>query len=374
MHGLLPLVLFLAAASPDAGGGEAPLLPVVRHVSQGGVGVTMTFDRVGGAKAAGPLREREDVAVRVELKDETTGAPVRGARPAVWLDAGRTKATSCRDRIDTYLGGKFLGRPDVDLNTFRVVSMNDDATLTVVDPLFGFGGTRLLAMVELGGPADDWALDDDRTSIFVTAPAAKQLARVETAGWTIAKSVTLPAPPHRLVLQPDEGYVWTATNEALVALRPADLSVAATIPLGNGRHDLIVSRDSKTVVATSYESGTVTVVDVAKLAVVKKVEIAAPVSVAWSGSSATAYVASDRGSIYAIDRAGIVATMKAAPGLKLVRTAPGERFVLAINPTEKSIDVIDVVANEIVQSGELPGIPDDIGFSDSVAYITLRDS
>src|SRR4029079_14235060 len=327
---LVLLSLFVAASQQTARGDA---LPIVHKATHGGIAVTMTCDRVATAPGEGPLRERDDVRVRVEMTDEATHAPVRGIKPAVWLDNGATGgrgADSCRERINAYAGSSFLGRAEVDLNTFRVVSMNNDATLSVVDPLFGFGGTKLLAMVALPSPADDWSLTDDMTSIFVSSPAAKQVSRVETGGWTVAKSVTLPSAPHRVMLQPDEGYVWTATDDALVALRPRDLSIAASLPLEKGRHD--VAGDNRLIFATS-DSG-VTIVDVAKLAVVKRVPIASPASIAWSSKSANAYVASETGSVFALNRNGIVKTMKAAKGLSRVRSAPDGRFVLTLNPLE----------------------------------------
>ncbi|HEY6138725.1 MAG TPA: hypothetical protein VI670_13275, partial [Thermoanaerobaculia bacterium] len=368
----LVVLSLLVAASQQTARGDASL-PIVHKATHGGIAVTMTVDRVSTARGDGALRERDDVRVRVEMTDEATHAPVRGLKPAVWLDngaAGGRRGDSCRERINAYAGGSFLGRAEVDLNTFRVVSMNNDATLSVVDPLFGFGGTKLLAIVALPSPADDWTLTDDMTSIFVSSPAAKKLSRVETGGWTVATSVTLPSAPRRVMLQPDEGYLWTATDDALVALRPHDLSIAASLPLEKGRHD--IAGDNRLIFATT-DSG-VTIVDVAKLAVVKRVPIASPASIAWSSKSANAYVASESGSIFALNRNGIVKTMKAAKGLARVRSAPDGRFVLALNPVEKSIDVIDVVSNEIVQSGELAGSPDDVGFSASIAYVTLRDS
>jgi hypothetical protein len=277
----LPILLFsiVVAASQSARGDD--VLPIVHKATHEGITVTMTVDRVAGERGSGPARERDDVLVRVEMTDEATHAPLRGVKPAVWLDnaAKGSHRDSCHERINSYAGGSFLGRADVDLNTFRVVSMNDDETLSVVDPLFGFGGTKLLAMVALPSPAGDWTLSDDQTSIFVTAPAARQVVRVETAGWTIAKSAALPGSPRRVLLQPDEGYLWTATDDALVALRPRDLSVAASLPLDRGRHDLAVSHDSRTLFVTSYEAGVVAIVDVAKLAIARKISIASPAAV-----------------------------------------------------------------------------------------------
>ena len=58
--------------------------------------------------------------------------------------------------------------------------MNEDATLTVVDPLLGFGGSKLLALVPLAAVAEDWALTLDQTRLFV-AQAYSNLERHDKA-------------------------------------------------------------------------------------------------------------------------------------------------------------------------------------------------
>ena len=56
------------------------------------------------------------------------------------------------------VAGDRLAPPEIDFNQYYVVALNDDATVTVVDPLSGFGGTKLLALVTLPGPGADWCL------------------------------------------------------------------------------------------------------------------------------------------------------------------------------------------------------------------------
>lgn len=369
--------LFLLLAAGIAGGEELERAPIVRRSVQEGVAVKMTIDLARPAAAPRPLRGGDDVVVRFEITDEATGSPMRGAKPAAWMD-GDTQArpAACRDRINIYAGGGFLGRADVNFNAYHVLAMNDDATLTVVDPLFGFGGTKLLALVELASPALDWVLTDDSNKLFVSLPAAKQVALVDTAAWRVAKSVSFRSSPRRLVLQPDEGYLWAATDDALVAIRTADLGVAASLPLPRGKHDLAVSHDNRYVFATSAEHDRVTVVDVAKLAVVHTAHVARPVSIAWSSLAGAAYVASEKGAIVAIGSGtrGVLATIEISAGASMVRVTPDARLALSINPLEKSMYVVDVSSNQLIQSGALEGIPDQIVFSRTLAYVLLRDS
>jgi DNA-binding beta-propeller fold protein YncE len=49
-------------------------------------------------------------------------------------------------------------RPDVDLNSYYVLAMNKSADISVIDPLLGFGGSKLLTLVMLKSPGEDWLL------------------------------------------------------------------------------------------------------------------------------------------------------------------------------------------------------------------------
>src|SRR5262245_19490567 len=87
------------------------------------------------------FREGDDVVFRFAIRDATSGAPLPGAKPAAWMDLRHTGQpdTNCRTRVQELLSGSIFRRAELDLNVFYVLAMNQDATITVVDPLFGFG-------------------------------------------------------------------------------------------------------------------------------------------------------------------------------------------------------------------------------------------
>ena len=137
---------------------------------------------VGSAPPNGELREGQLLRFQLSLSDTVTGAPLTGANPAAWMDrlppGEVTSAQSCIDKVETFLGGSILAKAELDLNVYYVLTMNDDATLSVVDPLFGFGGTKLLAMVRLWSPGRDWVVSPDQRRIFVSMPESDAVAVV----------------------------------------------------------------------------------------------------------------------------------------------------------------------------------------------------
>jgi YVTN family beta-propeller protein len=329
----------------------------------------------------GRLQEGGLVRFRLTLADAASGAPLRGLYPAAWLDRrvgpAPTPAAACRDRVETLLGGTLVSKAELDLNEYRVVTMDEGPTLSVVDPLFGFGGTQLLARVELRAPAADWALAADGARLFVSQPAAGAVAAIETSSWHVATHVPTGPGPSRLALQPDGAYLWVAIDGGVAALQPASLAERIRLATGRGPHDLAVSDDNRYVFVTNGGDGTVSVVDVRALAVEATLATAPrPVSVAWCAAARTAYVAHADGTIAAIDgeRPAVAARLQGEPGLAQIRCAPGGRLALAVATRANLLQVIDAARHRIVQSGPVGAAPDQIAFSDTLAYVRHLDS
>jgi YVTN family beta-propeller protein len=119
------------------------------------------------------------------------------------------------------------------------------------------------------------------------------------------------------------------------------------------------------------------VIDTATRQVIGSIAVAGhPVSIAYAARARLSYVASDDGTITAIDAASMTATasIHTDPGPAILRFAPGDRFALVANRDTGRVSVIDSATNEIIQRIEVGGEPDQIVFSDELAYIRRRRS
>lgn len=371
---IFSLLLWSAAVLPPPSG--AP--PVVHKSTQNGISVTMTVSQARATDHA-DLREGDDVAIRFEVSDDATHSPIRGARPGAWMDPAakdQTKPRSCKDRVRVYATNSLVERAEVDLNSFDVVAMNDDETLSVVDPRFGFGGTRLLALVQLPSAALDWVLTNDKQQLWLSLPKSKQLALVDTVAWKTTKLIDLPSAPGRVVLQPDEGYLWTTVADGVVAIRPADRTIAVHIATGAGVHDIAASTDSRFLFVTNRDAGTVSAIDIQKLKKLADFPAgSAPVSISWSPLASAAFVASEDGTITAIGGSPfrVLSRVQSEPGLTRIRVSPDGRLALAVNPAKNRVYVVDTSGKRIVQKATIAGAPDAVYFSNSIAYVRLRD-
>src|SRR5258706_475121 len=208
-----------------------------RHTDKGIV-VDLTVAPLAGAD----LREGAPARITLKFTDATTGAKLRGINPAAWFTARENAAppsgrTACEAKIAAFLGGNLFSEPSLDLNVYDVVTLNEDPTLSVVDPRFSFGGSRLLALVELRSRGYDWALGG-ANRLFVTMPDANAVAAVDTATWKVAANLDVGTKPKRIAAQPGSEAVWVTSDTAVARIAPHDPTPATPLPIPAREHHL----------------------------------------------------------------------------------------------------------------------------------------
>lgn len=356
-----------------------------RTVVDQGLSVDFSISRADKPSSTVELREADPVTIRFKIADTVTGTPVLNAHPAAWMDhvsQGENRSPElCAKKFQMFLSGGLTGVPDANLNIYYVVTLNDDATLSVLDPLVGFGDSKLLAMVKLAAPAFDWALSTDQSRIFVSLPQANQVAMVDTKGWSVIASAEVAVRPTRVMLQPDQHYVWIASeasgpdaSDSGVTVLTADgLRLAARIVTGRGSHDIAFDADSRFAFVTNSADNTVSVIDIRNLRKVKDLQTgASPMSIAYASKAGMVYVTGRAdGAIVAIDavRHEIVARVQAEPGVSQIRFAPDGRYAFVVNPAKNRVHIIDAAANRLIQTFMAKSRPDQVSFTDKLAYI-----
>jgi YVTN family beta-propeller protein len=292
--GILTITLAPAAA---AGAASSPP-PAPLKLIEGGVAVELSVQPVDGK--LGPVMEGQDARVTLKVTDTLTGNPLTGLYPGAWIDslqagpgAEAEPPADCKKKVEAILGGSLLSRPAMDLNTYYVLALNEDETISVVDPLFGYGNSKLLTMVFLKSPGEDWAVSPDGERLFVSMPDANRVAVVDATTWKVQAEIEAGARPRRLGLQPDGQYLWVTSDAGATAIDIRKLAKAGAIATGKGGHDLAFSDDSRFVFVTNEAAGTVSVLATGTLSKVRDVAVGArPVSIAWSTQAKAAYVAS----------------------------------------------------------------------------------
>ena len=354
----------------------APAQRVVRQ------GIAIEFTVNPSANNATKVRAGEDANIKFKVTDTTTGTPVKGLNLSAWLSLREGEkapdTAQCHEKIQSYLAGSLRARPDVDLNSYYILALNKSADISVIDPLLGFGGSKLLTLVMMKSPGEDWVLTNDREKLFVTLPLINQVAVIDTPSWKVTSYIDTDVKPSTITLQPDQKYLWVSNDGdkgasgGVTVIDTGTLKVAAQISTGAGRHEIVISSDNRFAFVSNRESGTVSLVDVRKLEKVSDVKVGpGPVSLALSELSKAIYaVSTTDGSITVIGEQGQVLTrMKAKPGVRLIRFAPGGRYGFVLNTDESTLSIFDAATNRMLHEVKVGKTPDQIVFSDTFAFI-----
>lgn len=403
-HGFGPAPL-LGAPQAAAGGNVAPARPAssagtaaerarARTVTENGVTATLDVRRADGG--AGPPRAPGEVTVSLEIRDARTGGPIRAAYPAAWIDLRRNEAATpsraCSEKVSGYMRGMLKARPEVDLNSYYLLAMTRTPQIAVIDPLLGFGRSKLYTTILLPGPGADWALSPDGRVLYVSVPSAGKVSVVDTETWKVIENVESGAAPTRLRLQPDGRRLWVANDSpgeggGVTAIDTGTRSVVARIPTG-GAHALEFAGDGRLFV-TNPEAGTVSVIDTNTLRKVADIRTGErPIDAAYSPVLGSIFVIHEGdGAIVALAARTLemVGRDELEPGLGGIRLIPaGEaghghgghggnplagRVAFITNPREDLVHVYDVDAGRLLRTLPANDRPEKIGFSSSFAYV-----
>lgn len=384
---LFALFLRLAAAA------DVPLpadADSASRLARNGVVVQFSADPV--EKSAKELMEGDFADVRFKITDESSGQPVRGVVPGAWMDMAQviqgqagSEQKSCKDKVSLYLKGVVGIRPMLDLNSYFVVLMNSDASISVVDPLVTMAGvTSTFATTLLKRPGADWARHDNTRRLFVTMPKAGEVAVIETDNFKVSGNVTAGKEPMRIVLQPDQRYLWVGNNapepkeSGVTVIDTASLKPVGFIATGAGHHEIAFTADSRHAFVTNRNDGTVSVIDVASRSKLKDIKTGAtPLSLDYSPLSRMLYVSDGKdGTIAVIDseKLDLVTHVAAKPGLGPLKVTPDGRFALVVNTAENVVHVLDTASNALVQEVPIKAQPYQLTFSKTFAFVRALGS
>ncbi|HEX7088508.1 MAG TPA: YncE family protein [Longimicrobiales bacterium] len=304
-----------------------------------GVAVELTVSgRDGNAKH---LVERRDAVVHVALRDAKTGAPLTDLQPFAWIDlqaggeplAGQT----CRDQVQAYLQGRLYpegsltGHADVDLNTFYLVTLNRGGTIAVIDPITGFGRTKLYTTVRLESSGQDWTADADDRRLFVTMPRVGKVAVVDTDSWDVIATVEAGVAPMRIAFQPGGKYLWvtnhgTGDDAGVTVIDAESLEVVASIPTGAAPVALVFTPDGERAFVANRDAGTVSVIDAVERVKLRDFTLGPrPVDLAYSPADGAVYVIDEgQGTLVGLDAESleVLGGIPFEPGLSMVAFAP----------------------------------------------------
>ncbi len=386
------IALPLTAVSQDDVGPPVPVPVNKETIFREGMAVDFKVEPLVPERTGGQVMEGDFATISFKISGADDHQPLQGVYPGVWVDLvqtaeGERKGVSleCKQRVGNYLQGSVGMRPMIDLNSYFVLVLNQDPSISVIDPVVGITGiTSLYTSIPLERPGADWAKTTDEKWLYVTMPRSGKVAMVNLDTFKVEKNLPAGEMPMRAVIQPDEEYLWIGNDiqggvKSGVTVIDIDTGeIAKSIETGAGHHEITFSDDSRRAFVSNRESGAVTVIDTRKLEVVGQVDTGSvPISVAYSALSDAAYAADGlSGVITVIDpESGLsFEKIEAKPGLGPMRFSNDGRWGFVVNPNENLVFVIDASTNKIAHTVKVDNKPFQVALTDTFAYIRSLDS
>jgi YVTN family beta-propeller protein len=394
---LLLLATVTASAQTDAAKGQkdqpfynvkssapAPKAPasISQQYEKEGILVDFSMKAIqgDGAKDLG-LAAGADALVSFRLTDKRTGQPITGLHPNAWLNA-RTAGHSpneaeCKDTVRTLVSGSLSARADVDLNSYLMLTLNHDSTVTFINPQIAFNITKLESIVTLPGPGADWVISKGKEFVYVTLPGQSAVAIINAVTRKLVGTVQTgeKTKPVRIALQPDGRYVWVGLDgsPSVAVIDTATNKLAATVQAGAGLHNIAFTSDSRFAYVTNSGADTVTAIDTKTLSKISDISVGkTPVALAYSAASDSIYVAAiNGGTITVINPAKreVTKTIPAKRGVVAFRFEPSGRYGFAVNQIESTVTVIDASTNLVLAESPVVKGPDQVTFTRLYAYV-----
>jgi YVTN family beta-propeller protein len=346
-------------------------------------GLTLEVNVSNRQSSAAELRAAEDAVITVKITDANTNTALTGIKPSVWIDRQTTNtAPTCQSKVQAFLQGSLNARPELDLNAYYLLTLNNEPNISVIDPLLGFGSSKLFTLVRLKSRGEDWALTRDGKRLFVSMPLVNEVAVIDTATWQVITNLEAGYRPTRVVLQPDERYLWVG-NEAheasgVTILDTVTLTVAAKIATGAGHHEIALSPDDRFAFITNQQSDTVSVIEVQRWQKLKDLPTGrAPTAIAYSSHSQALYIpceADGRITIIDLARQAVLKHLETDSGITTIQFAPGGRYGFVVHQRANIVSVFDAATNQRLQTLRVGKRPDQIAFTKNFAYVRAAGS
>ncbi|HEX5890555.1 MAG TPA: DUF5659 domain-containing protein, partial [Pyrinomonadaceae bacterium] len=138
LKALTRVVIFFVSAIAGLQPAMAQQKTGPQKIERGGVEVEFTIEAIKEpGKEPGKsaeLMEAKEAVVRFKINDKATKTPLSGVKPAVWLTQrgdGEADDKQCREKVQSFMQGNLRSRPDVDLNAYYVLALNEESNISV---------------------------------------------------------------------------------------------------------------------------------------------------------------------------------------------------------------------------------------------------
>ncbi len=246
-HLVLLLGLFTAAAPALADDGRSQS----GQSNEAGIVVKWHVEQVADALST----------ISIETRDALSQSPVDYPAGGVIgylqhkLPALVEERRSCADRVKLLATQGIGQKSDIDLNQYRVVTLNREGSLAFINPFIGINNAKLESITDLAGEPSDWVTDAVRMKAWILLRNPARLLEVDLQSRDITRAISLPADavPTRLAFSAQSGKLWLTSPGGDTSYRIDTLAaVPSAVAVGTpGLTQLFVLTNGETAVWTN---------------------------------------------------------------------------------------------------------------------------
>lgn len=328
------------------------------------------------AMADGAIIAGQEARVTLRITDGVSGLPVMGRSVAGWMLLQRNAQIAaempCSAKVKLFTQGRVTERPDVDLNGSKLLVLNRDGSIAIVNPQVDFTITQMEGVIALPGVPADWALAKDRQTLFVSLPIYGAVAVIDTRKFQVSGLIELPKgsmPTQLLPLSDGAVAIYLSTPGAVTIARPDGTGQIDLVTVGSG--PVAMAEGIRRLIVAA--SGKLAAIDTATGIVAASTDIAAgEPSLALAPDGLSVFVATT--SATGIERRDVRAltlrqTVAVDPGIFTLALEPGRRQLVALNRATDQMVLIDPRSNAVSATSRTPLQPVEVTFSHDYAYV-----
>lgn len=352
-----------------------------QHAEIQGIDIGLHLTNLMEGKAGESSDERKKFQATFSFKSKLNGKPLSQLRPKAWMALRRSEQvateTSCDAKVKTFASGQLATRADIDLNSYFVLTLNQDKTVAFINPQVAWSSSKLQGIVQLPEQGLDWALTKDGKWLYVTMPDASAVALIDTSAHAIVSTISTgkETKPTRIALAPDEQSVWIGLDEStkVAVLERGAQPKIKLITVGDGLHQISFSRDNRFALVTNTTTDNVSIIDTKQLKKLADITVGkTPLKAVWLEKAERFYITSVNDStISVVDpvKQVVDGRIQTSSGNVDIASDSDDRYVWVVNQLDAKIYVIDTATNTKIAFAKVPSEPDQISFTTDYAYV-----
>lgn len=319
----------------------------------------------------------QPVRLRVALTDPATGRAPRGVELMGWVRTVADDNPSCAKAAQNFRATRRIPLGATDLNGILVSVLNEDASVSVVDPKLNLYSSNLVAAHRLGEMPASIAPDPRHMRVLLSYPDVGEIMaaslsgpdrQVIASGLADVGDITVTA----------SGEIWAGTGSGDVLRIGPDGTMIERVSLGTGKVTLRTHPDDQNdVIAAFTRSGGVLVIDGATDRTLMRRDMPGPlqdVTVAGTSTILVLYEGVDTAEIRYFDASEAVERVALGKPFRRAMTGPDGRIAIAYTPGESIVALVDLALGRVVQSlGLNDASVSEVTFTDNAAFILSHD-